>query len=363
MTSTLGRGCGTALCTVLNDDYAAGFLVLCHSLLRENPGLDVPFIVVHHPDYAPLSPDTKALASRAYPNIEFHLADADAYQTVWANRDKHLHTPNRLRSAFFILEAFSLSRFKRVIALDSDMICLGRLNALLESDAPLAACTAFRHPGAHKLDYFNSGTLVIGTPHLTGETYRRLLTHHISPNYETRKGKADQAILNDFFQPGSITELPEAFNASKRKYPDSRQVDIDSLRADDVRLLHFVGEKPWQDHRSPDERVYCVLETLWWDLCRTVITFDELSLLYRIQQRRIIDEFALRDSERVSADLLESIESTLRQPISSSLWDRLFPARARIKATRSLIREALRGVKRNQRRLGVTTDPPPPAST
>lgn len=271
----------TALCTVLSDPFVLGFCVLTHSLRRQHPDLDLPFIIIHHPELAPLSPSSREMVSSSYPDVRFHEADASLYQTVWDNRDGRLRTPHRLKSAFFALEAFSLSDFDRVIALDSDMVCTGDLNPLFTHPAAFAATRAIDYDAGVILDFFNTGVLVIGAPHLTGETYHSLLKHRISDEYETRMGKADQAILNDYFRK-NYTPLDEAYNVTKRKFPDTEYACVEDLFGDHVRILHFVAEKPWELQAEDTASRYSKLEKFWAGQLQAAVGFDGLMAHFRM---------------------------------------------------------------------------------
>ena len=321
----------TALCTVLSDAFVPGFAVLAQSLLRHHPGLDLPFIIVFNRELAPLAPSSRALISSWYPNVRFHEADASVYQTVWANRDGRLRTPDRLKSAFFLLEAFALGEFTRVVTLDSDMICTGDLSPLFTHPAAFAATRGTDYEKGGLLDYFNTGVLVIGTPHLTGETYTALLNHRISSGYEKRKGKADQAILNDYLGSKGFTQLDEAYNVTKRKFPDHSFDKVEDILDEHIRILHFVGEKPWQHHHAEREFQYGKLEDFWAEQLRTAMGHDELLSHLRLLQAnqppcstavkkersaRIKDGRALcSEADRIISQLLNQIEAkTLPAP-------------------------------------------------
>ncbi|MDF3057824.1 MAG: polysaccharide pyruvyl transferase [Rariglobus sp.] len=328
--STPGR---TALCTVLNDDFVPGFAVLVHSLKQRHPGLNLPFIIIHNRKLAPLSKESRELVSRLYSNVRYHEADDSRYGTVWANRDEHLHTPERLKPAFFILEAFALDEFDRVVTLDSDMICTGSLTALFEHAAPFAATRSLNYKTGKPLDYFNTGVMVIGRLHLTGETYQALLNHRISPDYNARKGKADQAILNDYFPIEQVCALDEAFNVTKRKYPDTAFNQINELLTENLRILHFVGEKPWQLHLTPEESNYAKLENLWASILQEALTPGEILHHLRLQQLKlsILQERQSRladlrryagNADTVISRLLDDLDGILPER-KTSLWGRL----------------------------------------
>ena len=360
--STSASGARTALCTVLSDAFVPGFAVLAHSLRQHHPGLDLPFIVIYHPELAPLAPSSRAMISEWYPNVRFHEADASGYQIVWANRDGRLRTPDRLKSAFFILEAFSFKDFDRIVTLDSDMICTGDLSPLFTHPATFAATRGTDYENGGLLDYFNTGVLVIGTPYLTGETYQALLNHRISSGYEKRKGKADQAILNDYLGSEGFTPLDESYNVTKRKFPDSSFGKIEDILDDEMKILHFVGEKPWQNHRGAREFNFTKLENYWADQLRSAMSYDQLFKYLQVLQAipepsteaqnrersaRIKDGRAFcSEADRIINQLLNQIEAKSTPSRKPPRWIRWFGL-----ATRALPRRSVLSVTAKARRL------------
>lgn len=343
----------TALCTVLSDAFVPGFAVLAHSLRRHHPGLNLPFVIIHHPELAPLAPSSRAMISSWYPDVRFHEADASGYQIVWANRDGRLRTPDRLKSAFFLLEAFALREFTRVVTLDSDMICTGDLSPLFTHSSAFAATPGTDYDKGDQLDFFNTGVLVIGPPHLTGETYAALLNHRISSGYEKRKGKADQAILNDYLGSEGFTPLDEAFNVTKRKFPDHSFDKVADILDDRVRILHFVGEKPWQFHHAEREFNYSKLEDFWAEQLRAAMSHDallsHLRLLQAIQppcstavrkerSARIKDGRALcSEADRIISQLLNQIEAKSIPAAAPPRWIRWLGLAIRVLPRRGVL--------------------------
>lgn len=255
----------TAFCSVVNDAFVQGFSVLLHSILKCHPGFDYPYYVLHSRNHVPLSAENQAYLRRIYSGLVFKEVDESAYEGIWGQLDA-LRTPERLKPAFLIFDAFSLTDFDRVVTLDGDMICLGDISELTSARSDLAFTQAWDYASGRLADYFNSGLIVIGGAHLNGRTYERLLRHKVRPTFDTRVGKADQAILNDLFSISSVDLLPERFNTTKRKFPDDAISSYESVLSEGVRILHYVGEKPWQEHTVPQEARYTKVEQLWLDL-------------------------------------------------------------------------------------------------
>lgn len=284
---TAARPVRTALCTVLNDDFLLGFIALAHTFKAHHPELNLPFVIFHNHTLSTLSDESQRLIHTVYPAAVFkEVSDAD-YATIWAHRDGPLQTPDRLKPAFFILEAFNLRDYDRVITLDSDMLFTGPIHELLALECDFGATQAYDYEKAVHLNYFNSGVMVIGPAHLTGKTYQALLTHTLSPDYDNKKGKADQAILNDYFRLADIAIIPERFNVTKRKFPDKQIHDINAVLSGDTRILHFVGDKPWQLHLSRKELGYEILETYWEEQLQSEISGKELIKYIRLLQFKL----------------------------------------------------------------------------
>lgn len=361
-TAPAGR---TALCTVLNDAFVPGFAVLAHTLRRQHPGIDLPFHIFHHPELAPLAPESRERIASWYPGACFHEVDASLYQTVWDNRDGRLRTPHRLKSAFFVIEAFSLRDFDRVVALDSDMIVTGDLSPLFHHPAAFAATRAIDYDAGEILDFFNTGVLVIGKPNLTGDTYRRLLDHRISDEYDTRKGKADQAIFNDFFGPEGYTELDEAFNVTKRKFPDDSFGRVEDLLDERVRILHFVADKPWDQHLDPSQARYTKLEAHWARLLKDAMSYDQLfghlRLVHSSAEKRARDiQHERRDLAKVTVTA-EKAKVTAEKAKLSAEKERTFRKRerlARINELRNLTHKTGLAVENLLEQTEMLTRPP-----
>lgn len=265
-----------AFCTVLNDEFVLGFIVLMHSIKKKHHGFDHDFVILSNDKLSHLSDESKRIIRSIYKNVIFKDVDDNVYANVWNQRDGRIQTPERLKPAFFVLDAFSLSEYDKVITLDSDMILIGSLDELIQLDCDLGASQAYNYELDETLDYFNTGVMVIGAAHLTGDTYTKLLNHQMSEGFKNSVGKADQAVLNDCLGLSAITVIDRSYNTTKRKYPDSVISDVSRLETDDVSIVHFVGEKPWQLHDSEYESNYCVLESYWRRLLKDALPYGKL---------------------------------------------------------------------------------------
>lgn len=253
-----------AFCTVLNDDFVPGFFVTLQSLLDKNPWFNFDYYVFYSDEYSPLSLRNRELIHSIYSNVIFKAIDEDSYAHIWHETKVRLNTPDRLKPAFFIIDAFSLYDYDRVVALDADLLILGDIEELVNIEEGFSASQAVDYDKKQNREFFNSGVMVINKPILSRDIYEKLLSHQISKNYKRSFGKADQAILNDFFGLNKISLLPERFNTTKRKYRDDWVLDAPAIENGDAVILHYVGEKPWLSVKSkPEEYQYSKAEYLW----------------------------------------------------------------------------------------------------
>ena len=253
----------TAVVTVVTDDFADGAVVLLKTFRRHHPDTDCSIVVLHNPEVARLSPVSMNLLRSTEPNIEFREVDLAAYERIATQRDRVLKTPERLLAAFVIIDAFRLTDFDRVVCLDSDMLVLGPLDEILDSSAEFAAVTAVDEWTGEPRGYFNTGVMVIGRPHLTGETFHDIVSNTVMTSADRERGKADQAVLNRYFETRPHDRLAQKFNVTKRMVPDTAGPLDALLRQLDARILHFVGAKPWTVNWSERDWGYESAEALW----------------------------------------------------------------------------------------------------
>ena len=253
----------TAIATVITDDFVDGARVLLSSLREQHPEIRYDIIVLFNDDVAPLSAESQQQLLAIESSIQFRHVDVHPYTRVFEQRDKLLNTPARLIAAFVILDAFKLSGYSRVVCLDSDMLIVGRLDELLSSESDFAAVTAVDEVTGELRQYFNTGVMVIGEVHLTGATFDDITQRTVMTSVDRERGKADQAVLNRYFETRDHDRLPQKFNVTKRMVPDREGNIFEQLHAQDARILHFVGAKPWTVNWSPRDWGYESAEALW----------------------------------------------------------------------------------------------------
>jgi hypothetical protein len=255
------RATESCVASVITDQFVFGAIAMLTSFRQTNPWFKGHFVVLHNNTHAPLSQRNRMLLSRTVPDLVFREVDETPYAPIFDFAENVIKTPVRLRAAFFILEAFRLP-YERVVALDSDMLVLGDLSYLFGIEDPFAAVRAQEADG-RTLPYFNTGTMVITAAAGGAKAFDEMAASLAGASVNRDHGKADQAVLNLFFRDRDRHILDSRYNFSKRLIPSGRR-DVDAFLAErDVRILHFLGEKPWNVKARAMERGYRAAEELW----------------------------------------------------------------------------------------------------
>jgi hypothetical protein len=251
----------TCIASVVTDQFLFGGIAMLASFRQTNPWFNGDIVILYNNVNAPLSPRSRALLSRAIPDVIFQEIDERPYAPIFDFADNVVKTPVRLRAAFYILEAFRLP-YERVVTLDSDMLVLGDLSYLFGIEDAFAAVRAQEADG-RTLPYFNTGTMVFTAAAGGAAAFDEMAASLAGATVNRDHGKADQAVLNLFFRNRERHLLDNRYNFSKRLIPAGRR-DIETFLAErDVRILHFLGEKPWNLKARAMERSYRAAEEVW----------------------------------------------------------------------------------------------------
>ena len=186
------------------------------------------------------------------------------------NKYKNIPTPNpRFKKAFYKFEMFNdklIRNYDRVIFFDSDLLFLGDISYLFSDDLNQHALWIAKDDGIklakvrkNKIYTVNTGVVVYNCKQIgTGMTDRLIKFATTHKSFDN----SDQGTINDYICQFNLDleYLPMEYNCLKRIYQHHREIwnKIES----NVRILHFVGDKPWgnSDKREP---IYKPLNSLW----------------------------------------------------------------------------------------------------
>ncbi len=249
--------------TVVSEPFVYGAVTMLASLRAHNPWYRDDIVILFNDANAPLSRSARRLIAREIPGVTFREVDDAPYGPIFAFAENVIQTPPRLRAAFYVLEAFRDADYDRIVTLDSDMLVLGDISHLFEIDAPLAVVRAHLPNQDIPAAFFNTGTMTIAPKHARAVSFARLVERLEADALEPSHGRADQAVLNLGLRREAKHYIDHRYNFSKRLVPED-VVEVGAYLAEqDVRILHYLGEKPWNLKIKDAERRYGALEDLW----------------------------------------------------------------------------------------------------
>ena len=240
------------------EGFAPGTFATLASFLEHHPEFDGDIAVVAEDLSEPVR---EALAGLS-PRLRFEPVSAALAEQ--AARLCEIHAQLRPRRAnFYILEAFRLRGYRKVLALDSDLAFRAGVAALLDSPGELVCCRdqyalrGIRRDAATYLpvpagapaagtigDTFNSGVLLIDASLLRQPVYEALVAL-VAPSTwrQVRAVNTDQLVLNRYFA-GRQTLASAAYNYQVTSIAAIRARE--GIGIDAAKVLHFkLPIKPW----------------------------------------------------------------------------------------------------------------------
>lgn len=226
------HGRRVAYVTLVSGDFHHGARALHRSLRKVS---DIPLIALCLP-----TADRVALRRSG-------IACVDVPEIVNPNE---LATPQQRRFAatYSKLHVFRMPHLDRVVYLDADTLVLQNPDELFDGDEFRAAPDVGLE--IHT-ETFNSGVFAVSPSH---ELFEEML--EAMRTTESYDG-GDQGFLNVFYE-GRWDAVDTAYNTTKRVFAHHAPM----FHRDEVKVLHYVGPKPWQPKADGGEK-YTELEWLW----------------------------------------------------------------------------------------------------
>lgn len=230
---------------VTNADFALGARALIRSLKLS--GTDADIVVLHtggvnEADLAPLrARGARLIATDLLPTSAAfnaaHARDALHGAAPFTKGEKPaFHTP---LDNFAKLRLWQLSDYDRVVFLDADTLVLRPIDKLFDYPEFCAAPNVYE--GLGDFHRMNSGVF---TARPDTATYEAMLARLDAPGAFWRR--TDQTFLQDFFP--DWHGLPVTCNTLQYVWFNLP----DLWNWEQIRVLHFQYEKPWQDHAKAD---------------------------------------------------------------------------------------------------------------
>jgi len=254
------------LCTISNDDLIKGTETLIKSFLKNNSWFSEDILVLSNNKISILSDENKAKLLALYDKIKFIEVNEEPYNKITNYLKRFRSTSNFNISDFFKYEIFSISGYDRLVFLSSDCLVFGDIKELFNQSHeftviqeskkyPTGGYRYFQNSKPFSVS-FNSGVFSIAGNMINSQITTRLLNYTLSkPDWELN----EQSVMNDYFKNNDIQFLHNKFNTLKVCFPDSSFNKFDS----DIRIIRYIGEKPWQRKTKSPEMIYQLIENLW----------------------------------------------------------------------------------------------------
>ena len=254
--------CAAAVC---DDNYVPGLIILIESIKKHNPWFNLPFIVFGDNDKH-IGPKNQELLLKIYPYFEFENLGDQYAQVKEANEGNMRY--NRFSQTFLGLNAFNLTKYQKVLYLDTDILCLGDFTPLLsdtveadflgigDSQQPTEARAYFQKINDTKVPLsinstakvydINTGVYVINSGLISQEVFKQLFTLATEGVIGEKNLGGDQDVINHFLKTHSYTlaYMPFDYNSSLRTY---RNENFSQLKEKPPVFIHYLGKKPWSE--------------------------------------------------------------------------------------------------------------------
>lgn len=259
-----------ALCTICDDKFIPGLLTMIHSFTRHNRWFNKEIIVLYDNVYSKINDDNKKLVNQLYNKVVFRKVESEDYSKLielFKSSSNGRESILRLIPSLFTFDIFEISdNYDTLVYLDADMLVTDDISELFSIGDVSIVVT----PDAGEYDInriytvFNGGFMVINTDGDMSKHKQRLIEYACNMKSMVL---ADQTIMNKYFDNKNIVYLNSNYNCLKRCFPDTR---FDTY-IKNIKIIHFVGAKPWISSTLTRELVYKKLEQMW---------FNEYSIIH-----------------------------------------------------------------------------------
>lgn len=264
------------LCTICDDKFIPGLIVMLKSFIENNLWFNQKIIILYNKQYSNISDSNMLSIKILYDNIEFKEVNSSDYDQL-INKFKINARGNkkvlRLIPSLFTFEIFDIVKdYDTLLYLDSDMIILDDISEVFKLKDPMVVTPDAGNYDTKRSYYtFNGGFMVL-KKEISQLNYKQKLIDYAD------KMKimvlADQTIMNSFFKK-SLPSLDSRYNCLKRCYPDNKFNRFDSS----IKIIHYVGDKPWYKNKKGIELRYNKIEKIWLDYYDKINNKNKIKVL------------------------------------------------------------------------------------
>lgn len=261
-----------ALTTILNNPFADHFYVFINSFLENNPWFNGDLIIMYSDELSPLSDEKIDELKLFYRKTIFKKIDTTGHynDVITLFKSKISKNFHRFVPSVLTIETFNFTDYDKVLYLDSDMLVVNSLRELYLIDHDIAATRDtseyIRKPIIKKAGSddvsLNGGFLLLSGSFMRSDEHVKNMLD-LFPKLTNPKF-LDQSLLNEYLKNFDVLFLSSDYNLLKRCFDDSKATELtNSLK--DIKVIHYVGEKPWNIKQKEFEKDYKAIEKLWLD--------------------------------------------------------------------------------------------------
>jgi lipopolysaccharide biosynthesis glycosyltransferase len=261
-----------ALTTILNNPFADHFYVFINSFLENNPWFNGDLIIMYSDELSPLSDEKIDELRLFYRKTIFKKIDTTGHynDVITLFKSKISKNFHRFTPSVLTIETFNLIDYDKVLYLDSDMLVVNSLRDLYLIDHDIAVTrdtssyirkAIIKKAGSDDV-LLNGGFLLLSGSFMRSAQHVKNMLN-LFPKLTNPKF-LDQSLLNEYFKDFDVLFLSSDYNLLKRCFDDTKAAELsNSLK--DIKVIHYVGEKPWNIKQKEFEKNYKAIEKLWLD--------------------------------------------------------------------------------------------------
>jgi len=258
-----------ALVSILDDRFSQYFYVFLNSFLENNKWFDGDLIILYNDDLSHLSDENIEKLKFLYRKIVFKKIKTEGYfNLIELFKTKVSKTFHRFIPSVLTIETFNLIDYDRVVYLDSDTLVIGDLFDLfrIENDIVATRDTSnYITDTTIKVKNDDSILLNGGFLSLSGKFMRS--DEHVKNMIElfpkiSEPKFLDQTLMNTYFKNFDVLFLSSDYNLLKRCFDDDHINDFNKA-IKDIKVIHYVGQKPWDEKTKEFEKNYKFIEGIW----------------------------------------------------------------------------------------------------
>jgi len=254
------------VCTVCDNNYIPGLIILIESILEYNYWFNLPFYIFMDSEKK-INSKNQHLLTQIYPNFKFIDLGYEFFEIK--NNNKNNIRFNRFSQTYLGLYAFNMTNYKTVLSLDTDILCQGDFKPLISdkiegdiiavSDAQRSKKSILHFKQQNEKNRFypvnsntknyqvNTGVYILHNKLISNKVYKELfqLAKNGVTNGEQLGG--DQEVINYYLEQKKdiiLTYAPFIYNTSARTFAGEK---FKHLRITNPVFIHYVGNKPWSN--------------------------------------------------------------------------------------------------------------------